>query len=456
MRKKASIKKILERGNLSGLEAGRLLIEDSWEVDHGREGFLSQEDIKALKAGLTSPPDTQGFVRMMETYRIYDYTLREANSSFLDILLQLQGLIFVLEAFRIESLFNELRGLKMPYIVSEKEYQAYKAEHQATLAKEFQPLQFVLSERISALDASISDECLEKTGEETWQDVSALKWVSVYHPETWKKAVQSISEKVEDGSLPPVFMHYEAKEATLEAFQSLQEWKLPAKKTKSLLEDGGFTGEQLLQAGFPEWRRQFEEFTPGHIDSLERNFGECFAILKHPPDFMLDEKGHSRVSQSLEWFRSLSTGYMTDNFEKLIQVFEPEEFPEVSPGVREGRCLKEISKERYQKTKKALGSWLAYYETSKMVSDYLKVSLIEDFEAWHENLSHQVALYNSTLEGTGLLTPIIYPEDFSLKPIHLEKVKPSKEMLIYLEERMALSLGSEWPEELAKRKKNHA
>lgn len=429
MRLKTRVRKILATdGRLSGLEAGRLLLEDSWEVDHGREGFLSQEDMQAIRRSLKTDGDIRQFNRLMETYRILDYSIKESQASFFNILFQVEKLLTVIEAFRIEALFEDMRGMELPYVVSEKEYEDYRAEHKETISKEFQPLQFVLSERIAALEPAIEKECQEKTGEETWQDASALRWASVYYPETWKKALQSLSEKVMDGLEMVSKDGQKAREETLKDFSSLERWKLPAKKTKMLLEEFGFTGWQLLKAGFPEWEKRFEEFTPGHIGSLENNFGMCFAILKHPPGYMLDDKGYSTVNKSLERFRRFASGYLTDNLSR----------------VRDGGSLQEITERRYSNTKRFLTTWLAYYEALKLVSDYVGVRFTEDFEGWYQEIASHIQSFNN------LLNMSVLPQGLRIEPLNLEKLQPSNEMLAYLKERMAISLGPEWFEELAK------
>ena len=55
---KKDIRQLLKKG-LTGWQAGLLVFEDSWLVDHGGEGFLGPEDISAIKAGLRTPRDTE-------------------------------------------------------------------------------------------------------------------------------------------------------------------------------------------------------------------------------------------------------------------------------------------------------------------------------------------------------------------------------------------------------------
>ena len=73
MTTKKDISKLLSKG-LTGKEAGRLILEDNWLVDHMREGFLSPKDVSAIKAGLKTTQDIQDYNSYVETYRIIDYS----------------------------------------------------------------------------------------------------------------------------------------------------------------------------------------------------------------------------------------------------------------------------------------------------------------------------------------------------------------------------------------------
>lgn len=295
-RTKASIKRILSRKRLSGLEAGRLLLEDSWEVDHGREGFLSlPEDIQILKEKLRTEEDYDHFNRLIETYRLLDYTLREADSCYQKITIGFAGLSAFLLAARIDSQFKELRAIHLPYVVSETEYEALLAEHQ---------------------------------------------------------------------------------------------------KTKS------------------------GEFTPGP------GLGPCFAILKNPPKEMLNEDGTSMVSEMLETFRLSSAGWKV----------EAERFL----GTKSSEYFETLNK-THSATKERIAEWLAYYEVTRMVSDFVKVRFTEDFEKEGHSLCNRIFHYNCLL-----VSVLELHQDLSLEIIEPDALEPSERMVLYLKERMALSLFPEW------------
>ena len=78
MTTKTDIKRLLSKG-LTGREAGKLALQDFWEQDHFREGFLSDRDLSAIKASLRTSQDINDYNSYMETYKILDYTLKDAH-----------------------------------------------------------------------------------------------------------------------------------------------------------------------------------------------------------------------------------------------------------------------------------------------------------------------------------------------------------------------------------------
>ena len=77
----------LIRKGLSGREAALLWVRDSWEVDHNREGFLSEKNLERLEKAVKylSPTEAEVYQKYTYAYRLLDYTLLEAGKKSLTI-----------------------------------------------------------------------------------------------------------------------------------------------------------------------------------------------------------------------------------------------------------------------------------------------------------------------------------------------------------------------------------
>lgn len=77
--------KALQSKGLTGEEAGRIMLQDNWLADHQKEGLLSKKDIRSLKACIRTTRDIEVYNGYIETYRLIDFTLKEANIMALEI-----------------------------------------------------------------------------------------------------------------------------------------------------------------------------------------------------------------------------------------------------------------------------------------------------------------------------------------------------------------------------------
>lgn len=75
---KSDIERLIAKG-LSGREAGRLAVQELFELDHGGQGVLSEKDILALKAALRTPGDGADYQRMIALYEALPLMLSEAR-----------------------------------------------------------------------------------------------------------------------------------------------------------------------------------------------------------------------------------------------------------------------------------------------------------------------------------------------------------------------------------------
>lgn len=82
---KEHAQKLLRSKWLHGEEAGRLFIQDSYLVDRGLPGILTEKEIKSIKSLVRLPGDIEVYNSYVEAYRLIGYSLREATRLNLEI-----------------------------------------------------------------------------------------------------------------------------------------------------------------------------------------------------------------------------------------------------------------------------------------------------------------------------------------------------------------------------------
>lgn len=117
--------KALQSKRLTGEEAGRIMLQDNWLVDHQEEGLLSKKDMRSLKACIRTTRDIEVYNGYIETYRLIDFTLKEANIMALEI----QRDILSLTNFFAEICLDKVR----PKLAGEVS-RAYLVEQERILA----------------------------------------------------------------------------------------------------------------------------------------------------------------------------------------------------------------------------------------------------------------------------------------------------------------------------------
>ena len=88
---KREIKAILTKGNITGKEAGALIIRHFVETDHQRPAILSGAEIQQLRARVRklTEQDMEDVNSWLDLYRSTGFTLKEAEVLYLKILLAL-------------------------------------------------------------------------------------------------------------------------------------------------------------------------------------------------------------------------------------------------------------------------------------------------------------------------------------------------------------------------------
>lgn len=244
MLSKARVKNMLSK-RLSGKEAGRLWFMDSWEVERGREGFLSEADHAHLRKSLTTAHDIEDFNKSIELFRAIQYLVGDAHVAFLQALLALEELDGVYRDCALN--FLALRVLlDLPLIVTEKQLQRLKAQQKRARKKKLHCLEEVYQARARALAE-------EETGL-YWEDVEEEVW-----DKCWTQGAKEIDALIKSRKLRPQKLDSPlAMDSDDRAWISFAKDEPPEEQERLL--QTAFPGEGLAKAGLPEWTEDIEEF----------------------------------------------------------------------------------------------------------------------------------------------------------------------------------------------------
>jgi hypothetical protein len=291
MVRKADIGRLFAKG-LSGREAGRLVLAELLGLERGRDGFLADKDIEALRACLRNTADGDDYKRLMNLYRAVGLMIAEAQIASLQSERFLCELAGDLERYQTAARVRWLTH-NLPLIVSEPAYRARKSRQRVRLAARLYSLAEVMEARSSELLGG-PDKAAEAT-EAQWADASAA-------------AERELAELITAGRLTPLRLGHDAslftvaearraqaldredlvelsarkpERAASEAYEAAYRTRLAASFAQGDLSEGHdvspyygevaaqdeerllhyyLSGEQLYGADLPEWRRWIDEF----------------------------------------------------------------------------------------------------------------------------------------------------------------------------------------------------
>lgn len=109
------------REGLTGQEAGRLVLLDFVEVDHGRPGILTAKELERIKRSLL-PEEASVYNALVYAYQMTGYSLLEARGYYLEAMLNLEKTASPINLYAIEGLLQEARKW-YPLIWTEKQLQ---------------------------------------------------------------------------------------------------------------------------------------------------------------------------------------------------------------------------------------------------------------------------------------------------------------------------------------------
>ena len=103
-------KKLLTKKRLTGHEAGKLWMEDSWLVDAGEEGLLSENEHRYMRSLVRTQEDIEVYNSYLETYKRIGFAIQEAKI----LALQVQSSLYYLCLEIREYLDRESSSRKRP------------------------------------------------------------------------------------------------------------------------------------------------------------------------------------------------------------------------------------------------------------------------------------------------------------------------------------------------------
>lgn len=471
MTTKEEVKKLLGKG-LTGKEAGKLVLQDNWLVDHGKAGFLSEKDVNTIKYSLKSTQYIQDYNSYIETYRILDYTMRQADIARLEaekmILALDQYLLMAVNKVMSEHTDSILR----PTIMTEKQYQEVKAIQRDKFMKAVHTMAEIILWRLEEKDPGYLKE-----EEEDYISEPDLEYLVEEEPDRLREAVLEIIQLLKTGQIQPVTFSekyvkklkdleaerqpiYEATHIDLEdtdqdwikgriltqeehdrlssldqeedllkseayktgrrdqeklisTLEGLIDGSIKVEKAEAILKSFYTTGEELYKAGLPEHVSWIDDFKTSFFGGDGTLGG--IAIIQNPHPSVLDDRGYYIESQT-EDQRPLRASDMAETY---------------TIG--------------HKHTIEHIKLFLAFHSIVEGVSEVIGIDFAEDTRAWLDGLSEAIDRHNKIIKESRhyALSEII---GYEIKPIKLDRYKPSARTVKYLRDRMAISLGEGWNE----------
>ena len=485
---KRDIKQRLSKG-LTGMEVVRLIIEDSVEVDHQREGFLSSADIQRLKNSLVSQADTQDYNKWIRVYQLVDFSVKEASIHALkaekDLLLAAREL----ERYRLEDRIRSLLCFFVPAIVTQKQYDELKAKQKESSLRLLLTLRLVLSEVAEGL-APEDIKAKWQEGDETGSFEYLLDYLEDAKSELYGQIIQRGIQLIQEGKLRPVQLQAKAiqqlkkleaeekkqrakekdhpeeiteepsvwsafvkkqkqltrasyetakagqsQDSLISYLEQLKSGSLPEKEAEKLLDYTYCLGEELSQLGLAGW---IDKYNPGLDEETgARPAGmmqsQNVAIIQDPYPDDLDERGYYK-DVGLELLSRLS-GYRGRKSKTDSETSMPD-------------SIKILHKDASEHIKMLL----AIQAVVEAVSQILGVKLTEDLEERYSSIQDTVQYYNGLLTGrrNEYIGPPYYLGMPKLAGLKVGKLKATAKSVQYYRERMAMALGDEWWQEATK------
>lgn len=499
----ADVRRILEKGKLSGWELGRLVLQDNVEVDHQRPGILSPADIKAVQRRVDSLNimEAAEFSKLQNLYRIVTYTIQEGKIQGLEALDMLHSAISLLRRFQVEDEIRKVMMFALPAIVTEKQLADLKAAERAFKLAELKKVRHVLEDIVHELAPEeavkrwretdfmfltdfLADSLrpedraiVKEAAERLIQLIREGKIQPVLLPEKVIKKLKKLEQQRDDreadeetGDAPPE--EYATVRARLEkkdlfirqayAEGLAQMTKARRASITSILEriaDGSFlqgwgddeddlleysycTGEEEYQAQVKRWMEFVDTYHGDYEPGSSARAGGYVQSLAGVA-VLLDPRSDQVDERG--HFIDMATRMLADvsgwaGYKKILK--------------ENGDSLPDRVKRLHQAARLKIKGFLSIRMIMEAVSAAVGVDFLEDLEEVEQRLDLAVQVYNDHTQPPEQLGkekhlfsgPAHYLGLPKLKALKIGKLKPTARSVQYYKERMAISLGEGWYE----------
>jgi len=492
MTTRKEIKRLLKKG-LTGKEAARLILQDSWLVDRNRPGFLSQGDIQAIKDSLNEPEQIRDYNKWIETYRLIDYSLKEAELLAMTITRRLFEQLPLIGRYVFEYRLNIARQWFIPKVVTEKQYQNIQQEQREDKLRELNNL----AELLDRLTFDLASSQRHQWDGDEDEDRYLFEYLREDHPETWQQIIDTILEPVKAGDLQFSTLSQKDLDAIVEIDNEGQDaWReyLEAHPEIKIL-DGSNLKTEEEESQYKKQMRDFFEFKEPYYKRQEIYKEEAYERAKQSQT----EEQRAQIIEILEKLKTEDTTEDEDNvldntycreedlyelvdipgIRKFIDEFDPamdgpqyyaiiqdppedmldergywvEEWPELLSGLdilredwkeKHPESLEEFLETMHTAVKAQLCNFLAGQKLVEVVSELIGVPFAEDFKKWERDIKNVVAIYNGYLEKA---SKGYKGRKLELPELDITSLRPDPGELEYLKERIAIAQGAEWIEE---------
>jgi hypothetical protein len=455
---KTDVRRLLKKG-LTGKEAARLILQDSWKVDNDEEGFLSESDIQAIKSSLKTAQDIEDYTKWVEVYRLIDYSVRDAERAYLWIRVRIDETVPAVMSFYTAEQVRRLRHA-VPQIVTARQYEDIKAAERQERMEQILSLWDV----VDWLDVTqiLPEETIQAWERYEFEDESededafyeyVLDWL-YYKKKDAKSAalyIEYLIELIRGGNLQPVMLSaaeqeeadkaetlrpiYERKRAKsskrttaklIRQLERLRDGLMSVEEGKQLLQYTYCSGQEVYEAGIAQY---IEYVDVGHDDPAY-----SYAILQEERSLFVDSRGYYDPRH-----QDLILSQLSD-----LDIFQGA-FSRLDSG-EPGSGLVTALMVRYGEIRVLLKGFLAVYSIIEACSEITGIPFIEKLQDWYRGIQALVGEYNFSLERANLSGHYEYYEgpEIKLPLLDIERLKPDPEQLQYMRERMAIALGPDW------------
>lgn len=417
---KARLKKLLSKGNLSGWEAGKLLVQEGYERAHGRQ-ILTDVETANIRQSIAkaSNKEIDDYNKLIDAGQILDYINLEGRVNCLYVTKRLEGAKHIL-ADLVDDIRHKLSNNDRPTIVTERQFQEIVAKHREKYFNDNYPLDQVISWR--ALEIAPDDikyhthypEHLEKEKPELYARL-------------YKDAKEQIKKLISSGKIELTFFEddltprQKKKIETLEA--KVKREPLADKEWDTLLDKADISGEQLYNSGLPEWPRWIDGKSDFY-DAETDNFYQV-AIIQNPQPDQIDECGCYKES-------------IIENLPPLLRF-----------SINKVDHIKALAlfEKGLQISHSEIRKFLSFKQVIEEFSEMAGLNLTEDIDRWYqEEVIGSINGFNNFLQAAKRFCNIDIVEPiFSVShipPITIEKLKPNPEALKILRNRLSSGMGT--------------